>query len=130
MMLHRFILPLVALTLFSSEGGVGRWAATAVAAPGGGLTVSAVLLQAIHNNPERPAPVPDLLSLGRPMPPKPLAGQRKPPCERGETAINGACWWEIAREKPPCGETMFDHDGHCYKAGVDMPRPPTSEDPR
>lgn len=73
--------------------------------------------------------LPTLLSLGRPMPKTPMRGQRKPPCERGETAINGACWVEVAREIPPCGDTMFDYDGRCFKASTDAPRQPTSDQP-
>jgi serine/threonine protein kinase len=72
------------------------------------------------------AVLPSIFSLGRPMPKKPLQGQRKPPCARGEREIYRACWVEVAREKPPCGDTMFDHEGACYKAAADMPRQPTS----
>ncbi|HYI02874.1 MAG TPA: hypothetical protein VD972_43465, partial [Hyalangium sp.] len=68
-------------------------------------------------------------SLGRPMPKHPSPAQRKPPCERGETAINGGCWVEVGREKPPCGEKMFEHEGYCYKPSVDMPRTPTAGEP-
>jgi serine/threonine protein kinase len=75
------------------------------------------------------AALPALLSLSRPMPKNPMRGQRKPPCERGETAINGACWVEVAREVPPCGDTMFDYDGRCFKASTDAPRQPTSDQP-
>lgn len=73
--------------------------------------------------------LPALLSLGRPMPKTPMNGQRKPPCERGETAINGACWVWVGGETPPCGETMFDYDGRCFKASTDAPRQPTSDQP-
>jgi len=75
------------------------------------------------------AVLPGLLSFGRPMPKTPLRGQRKPPCERGETTIHGACWVWVGGEKPPCGETMFDYDGRCFKASTDAPRQPTSEQP-
>jgi eukaryotic-like serine/threonine-protein kinase len=75
------------------------------------------------------AVLPALLSFGRPMPKTPLHGQRTPPCERGETAIHGACWVEVAREVPPCGDTMFDYDGRCFKASTNAPRQPTSEQP-
>jgi len=74
--------------------------------------------------------LPAILSLGRPMPKGPLRGQRTPPCERGETTINGACWVWVGGEKPPCGETMFDYDGRCYKVSADVPRQPTSGEPR
>jgi hypothetical protein len=64
------------------------------------------------------------------MPKQPFSGQRKPPCERGEREINGGCWvGPIGDETPPCGDTMFDYEGRCYKASVDMPRQPTSDQP-
>jgi hypothetical protein len=75
------------------------------------------------------AVLPAILSLGRPMPTGPLKGQRRPPCPRGDREINGGCWVEVAREKPPCGDTMFDYDGACFKVSMDMPRQPTSEEP-
>jgi len=76
------------------------------------------------------AVLPALLSFGRAMPKTPLSGQRKPPCERGEREINGGCWvGPIGDETPPCGDTMFDYAGRCYKVSVDMPRQPTSDQP-
>lgn len=66
--------------------------------------------------------------LGRPMPKQPFPGQRKPPCEeRGEKAINGACWVGVGDEKPPCGPKMFDHEDRCYLPSYDAPRQPASE---
>jgi serine/threonine protein kinase len=77
----------------------------------------------------RAAP-PSLLSFGRSMPPKPLPGQRQPPCKRGEREINGGCWrGPIGEEKPPCGDEMFDYEGRCYIATGETPRLPTSEEP-
>lgn len=73
--------------------------------------------------------LPARMSFGRPMPTTPLRGQRRPPCPRGDREINGACWVKVADETPPCGDTMFDYAGGCYKVSVDMPRQPTSEDP-
>jgi hypothetical protein len=69
-------------------------------------------------------------ALGLPMPKKPQPGQRKPPCERGETAIYGACWVGVIGEKPPCGQKMFDYEDRCYFASYDAPPRPTSQDPR
>jgi hypothetical protein len=71
-----------------------------------------------------------LYELGLPMPKKPQPGQCKPPCDRGETAINGACWVRVAREVPPCGQRMFDHEDGCYVALYDAPPQPTSANPR
>jgi hypothetical protein len=68
-------------------------------------------------------------SLGAQMPKKPYPWQRKPPCERGETAINGGCWSPIRGEEPPCGPKMFDYEKGCYKPSADMPRMPTSGEP-
>ncbi len=71
------------------------------------------------------------LSYGRPMPSKPLPGQKKPPCERGQKAINGACWiGPLKGQSAPCGDTMFDYAGECYFATGEPLRQPTSEEPR
>lgn len=71
---------------------------------------------------------PFMLSLGRPMPNQPYPGQRRPPCERGERAINGGCWvGPIDMEKPPCGEKMFDYEGRCYFVSFESPRQTTSD---
>ena len=55
-------------------------------------------------------------AFGGPIPPQPLSGQSKPPCENGETVINGACWVEVAKEKPPCGSKHFEYEKRCYVA--------------
>lgn len=68
--------------------------------------------------------------LGRPMPSKPLPSQRRPPCRRGEWEINGGCWIKVdEREKPPCGDDMFDYEGRCYFASFGENRRPTSGEP-
>jgi hypothetical protein len=79
---------------------------------------------------DMPRPGVPLYVLGVPMPKQPLPGQRKPPCDRGETSLNGACWVWVGGEQPPCGAKMFDHDGKCYFASYDAPREPTSRDQR
>jgi hypothetical protein len=73
---------------------------------------------------------PWMRSLGRPMPSKPYPDQRRPPCERGETEINGGCWVLVGNEKPPCGEKMFDYQGACYFASFTGPKTPTSGEPK
>lgn len=73
---------------------------------------------------------PWLLSLGRPMPSKPYPDQRRPPCDRGEKEINGACWVGPLRDDvPPCGDRMFEYEGGCYFASFTGPKTPTSEEP-
>ncbi len=65
------------------------------------------------------------------MPSKPLPGQKKPPCERGQKAINGACWFgPLKGQSAPCGDTMFDYAGECYLATGEPLRQPTSEEPQ
>jgi hypothetical protein len=64
------------------------------------------------------------------MPQEPFKGQRKPPCvPMVETAIRGACWVEVGRMTPPCGERAFDYDGRCYIPSFNGPRHPTSGEP-
>ncbi len=70
-----------------------------------------------------------ILSLGRPMPTKPLPGQKRPPCDRGEKEINGGCWVKEADERPPCGDKMFEYEGRCYFASSTEARIPTSDPP-
>jgi hypothetical protein len=86
--------------------------------------------QALSSAVEVPRVGVPLSAVGLPMPKKPQPGQRKPPCERGETAIYGACWVHVGREAPPCGQRMFDHEGGCYFASYDAPPQPTSANPR
>jgi hypothetical protein len=77
------------------------------------------------------AVLPSILSLGRPLPPKPFPGQRRPPCEpRVEREIIGACWiGPLGDEKPPCGNKMFDNEDRCYLASFNEARQPTSDQP-
>jgi eukaryotic-like serine/threonine-protein kinase len=70
-----------------------------------------------------------VLSLGRPMPTKPLPGQKRPPCDRGEKEINGGCWFREADERPPCGDKLFDYEGRCYFYAPQGARVPTSDPP-
>jgi serine/threonine protein kinase len=70
-----------------------------------------------------------LYAIGLSMPRQPFPWQKKPPCERGETAINGGCWFGPSG-KPPCGPRAYDYSDGCYVPMSDPPRAPTSEDPR
>ncbi len=95
---------------FSTDGGVAEEA-----------------LSSVENVPSVGVPYD---SLGAPMPKQPFPWQRKPPCERGETAISGGCWLRIWGEEPPCGQKMFDYEKGCYKpSAAIIPRVPTSGEP-
>jgi hypothetical protein len=63
--------------------------------------------------------------LDQPIPVKTLPGQAAAPCdaENGEEAINGNCWLQVAKVKPPCGR-FFRHGDACY-APVAEPKKPT-----
>jgi len=69
-------------------------------------------------------------TLARPLPEKPLPGQRQPPCvPRIETVLRGACWVHVGNMSPPCGTTAYEWDGRCYIATFNAPRQPTSKPP-
>ncbi|HVG57662.1 MAG TPA: serine/threonine-protein kinase [Hyalangium sp.] len=93
-------------------------------APDAGVSEEA--LSSVHDVPRAVVPY---LTVGRPMLKQPLDGQRRPPCGRGETPINGGCWVEVGREKPPCGDKMFEYEGYCYLPSFDEPPRPTSNPP-
>ena len=67
---------------------------------------------------------------GFPMPDKPLAAQKRPPCnpKRDEVELRGGCWMEVAR-RPPCSEGAAEYQGKCYVAVGAEIRPPTSIGP-
>jgi hypothetical protein len=52
----------------------------------------------------------------------PPAIQSKPPCGHGETELNGACWVEAAKEKPPCDPKHSEYEERCYSAPIDTSR--------
>jgi len=69
-----------------------------------------------------------------PLPSQPFPGQSKAPCKKtGEVEVRGACWYELARVKPPCKEKgkeeAFEWKGACYGPAYPTGRPPTSSPP-
>jgi serine/threonine protein kinase len=68
-------------------------------------------------------------AVGMRMPKTPFPGQRKPPCARGERAINDGCWILVGDDESPCSPKHVDYEGRCYAPAYDMPRQPTSEPP-
>lgn len=64
------------------------------------------------------------------IPPKPAEWQKGPPCsdEAAETLVNGACYIEVARRKPPCGSVLLEHAGACYRAVAKPEKRPVSVD--
>jgi hypothetical protein len=70
-------------------------------------------------------------TLARPLPEKPLPGQRQPPCvPRIETVLRGACWIHVGSMNPPCGNSAYDWEGKCYIPSLNPARQPTSNPPR
>jgi hypothetical protein len=69
-------------------------------------------------------------TLARPLPEKPLPGQRQPPCvPRIETILRGACWVHVGNMSPPCGNNAYDWEGKCYIPSFNPARQPTSNPP-
>lgn len=75
------------------------------------------------------APEPVRRPLGRTMPKEPFPGQRRPPCAKDETAINGGCWGHSLGGSPPCGERSVEWKNKCYWPIFELPRPSTSDTP-
>ncbi|MFL5346005.1 MAG: serine/threonine-protein kinase [Hyalangium sp.] len=75
-------------------------------------------------------------AVGRPLPERPLDGQRRPPCNRlGEVSISGGCWYRVPDILPPCKEEGKE-DGYAWKGACYTPsyppqpqRQPTSDPP-
>ncbi|MDY7229324.1 serine/threonine-protein kinase [Hyalangium rubrum] len=68
------------------------------------------------------------------MPRRPFPGQLRPngdgQCPRqAQVPVNGGCWIELARVKPPCGDEGYEWAGGCYYPVFDSARQPTSDDP-
>jgi eukaryotic-like serine/threonine-protein kinase len=74
------------------------------------------------------------LAVGRSLPEEPLAGQRKPPCNRfGEVEIRGGCWFALRDGVPPCRaegkEDAYAWKGACYTPSYTVGRQPISDLP-
>lgn len=56
----------------------------------------------------------DAGAIARPMPDKPVRGQKTPPCSNPpEVEIRGGCWIEIA-QRPPCPKRTAEYESKCY----------------
>ena len=64
--------------------------------------------------------------LARPLPKEPYKGQKRPPCTRyTEEELIGACW--IPHElKPPCPDSLHEHQAKCYLPAFSAKPPPQS----
>jgi hypothetical protein len=68
--------------------------------------------------------------LARPLPEKPLPGQRQPPCSpRIETVLREACWICVHDMKPPCGNNAYEWESRCCIPSFNAARQPTSNPP-
>jgi hypothetical protein len=64
--------------------------------------------------------------LVRPLPKEPYKGQKRPPCTRyAEVEIIGACWMPH-KLKPPCPESLHEHEGECFVPSFSAKPPPSS----
>jgi hypothetical protein len=67
--------------------------------------------------------------VARPMPRRPLQGQKLEPCDaRIEKAINGACWMplDVSPGDDTCGPKAYLYNGKCYVAVSPAPKPDVS----
>jgi len=69
-------------------------------------------------------------AISQPMPKEPLPGQRRPPCDRGEVALQGGCWIQWPARSPPCGEETYEWKGICYVPRFAKQRVPTTQQPQ
>jgi hypothetical protein len=69
-------------------------------------------------------------AVARDMPKNPFPGQARAPCrERFEEEINGGCWVQLGKLKPPCGKDGYEWNGACYWPSVPPKPPPNAVKP-
>jgi len=65
-------------------------------------------------------------SLARPLPKGPYKGQKRPPCTPPvEVELVGGCWG-THEMKPPCRDSLHEHEGKCYVPFFSAKPPPSS----
>ncbi|WP_309895545.1 hypothetical protein [Archangium sp.] len=68
-------------------------------------------------------------SLARPLPKAPYKGQKRPPCTPlVEVELIGACWG-THKLKPPCPDSLHEHQGECYVPMFSAKPPPSAIEP-
>ncbi len=72
-------------------------------------------------------PMSEQKGLSLELPKNPLPGQRRPPCVKRESEINGGCWTLLVNMEPPCGPRLYEWKQGCYWPAFEAPRPPTSD---
>jgi hypothetical protein len=60
------------------------------------------------------------------IPPKPLNGQRRAPCPKGDVEIRGGCWAKLETQAPDCQKYAYEWNGGCYVPVFPAPVPATS----
>lgn len=68
-------------------------------------------------------------TIGVDLPARPLDGQRRPPCAKGEVEIRGGCWGELKLRPPNCLERSYEWRGGCYMPIMLTPPPANSDQP-
>ncbi|MDC0713517.1 protein kinase [Stigmatella sp. ncwal1] len=97
----------------------------------GSVSVGDTLLTAPNASHRAP---PSAGSIALELPPRPLPGQSKPDANnrcprRGQIAINGGCWVQLAMDADTCeanGEDGYLYKGRCYTPALTPQRQPTS----
>ncbi|MDC0707847.1 serine/threonine-protein kinase [Stigmatella sp. ncwal1] len=122
------LLPLAVGLLLAVAGNVnwkGLWVSPSSMRDGGtgGVADAAVEELPVSSSAQEPAPSGVTLEI----PKEPLPGQRRPPCARLQTIIQGGCWFEVTQVSPPCGEDYYDWKGACYFPVTARSRPSTSD---
>ncbi len=72
-------------------------------------------------------PDPEPGGVGRDMPTKPFASQRRAPCPKDEIELHSGCWIRRDNSSPPCADGYFAWKNGCYWP-VLLPTPPATSD--